>query len=190
MRLKVNRIALVQELRVEHIIGALTRNDIITEQDFRKIETGRTPQDRARILIDILPTKNKDSDWYKCFRDALLNPEGGSNSVKQRYRSLVEFLDNTMIHRPTSQAGKFSEVESRASKVQYPRYQPLPQINERQSEPNVLNLEEEGSERQRESVSVNMDLDKMSMWSGDSHKPMMLVKGFFHQWIPTPDNFR
>lgn len=189
MRLKVNRIALVQELRVEHIMGALTRNGVITEQDFRKIETGRTPQDRARILIDILPTKSKDSDWYKCFRDALLNPEGGNN-VKQRYRSLVEFLDNTMIHRPTSQAGKFSEVESRASKMQYPRYQPLPQINERQSEPNVLNLEEEGSERPRESMSVNMELDKMSMWSGDSHKPMMLVKGFFHQWIPTPDNFR
>nr|KAG5714145.1 hypothetical protein BaRGS_020473 [Batillaria attramentaria] len=80
---------------------------------------GRTPQDRARILIDLLPTKSKDLDWYKSFRDALLNPDG-SNNVKQRYKSLVEFLDNTMIHRPTSQAGKFSEVESRSKR--YPRY--------------------------------------------------------------------
>ncbi|XP_070194684.1 amyloid protein-binding protein 2-like isoform X2 [Littorina saxatilis] len=190
MRLKVNRIALVQELKVEHILGSLIRNGIVTEQDCRRIETGRTPQDRARILIDILPTKNKESDWYKCFRDALLNPEGGSN-VKQRYRSLVEFLDNTMIHRPTSQAGKFSETESRANnKIQYPRYKALPLISKRQTEPNVLNLEEEAAERPRDLLSVNNDIDKMSLWSGESQKPMMLVKGFFHQWIPTPDNFR
>ena len=190
MRLKVNRIALVQELKVEHIIGALGRNGIITENDFRKIEAGRTPQDRARILIDILPTKDKELEWYKCFREALLNPEGG-NEMKHRYVSLVEFLDNTMIHRPTSQAGKFSDVESRTNKVQYPRYQPLPQISEkRQSETNVLNLDEEWGEKPRELMSVNMELDKMSLSSAGSHRPMMLVKGFFHQWIPTPDNFR
>ncbi|XP_076463205.1 uncharacterized protein LOC143295408 isoform X2 [Babylonia areolata] len=191
MRLKVNRIALVQELRVEHILGALMKHGIISEPDFRKIESGRTPQDRARILLDILPTKSKDSEWYKCFRDALLNPEGGSN-VRHRYRDLVEFLDNTMIHRPTSQVGKFSDMESRASsKSQYPRYQPLPQINEKQPETNVLKLDEDGGERARDLASVNTDMaEKMSLTSVDSHKPMMLVKGFFHQWIPTPDNFK
>jgi hypothetical protein len=66
MRLKVNRIALVQELQVEHVLGALSRAGIITENDLRKIEAGRTPQDRARILIDILPTKSKDSEWWVC----------------------------------------------------------------------------------------------------------------------------
>ncbi|KAK7508427.1 hypothetical protein BaRGS_00000666 [Batillaria attramentaria] len=192
MRLKVNRIALVQELHVEHILGHLTKVGIITEPDLRKIEMGRTPQDRARILIDLLPTKSKDLDWYKSFRDALLNPDG-SNNVKQRYKSLVEFLDNTMIHRPTSQAGKFSEVESRSKRYpRYPRYEPLPQISEKKTGPNVLNLEEEWGQglRQPSSSTQYFDVDKMSSVSGDSQKPMMLVKGFFHQWIPTPDNFR
>lgn len=192
MRLKVNRIALVQELRVEHILGYLIKVDIITQHDLHKIEMGRTPQDRARILIDILPTKNKDHDWYKSFRDALLNPDGSKN-VKERYKSLVEFLDNTMIHRPTSQAGKFSEVESRSKRyTRYPRYEPLPQISNKKMETNVLNLEEDWNQsvRQPSSAAQHLDVDKMATWSGDSHKPMMLVKGFFHQWIPTPDNFR
>lgn len=204
MRLKVNRIALVQELKVEHVLGALARAGIITEQDFRKIETGRTPQDRARILIDLLPTKGKDSEWYKCFREALLHPEGGKN-VKHRYRPLVEFLDNTVIHRPISQAEKFSDVGSRSvtngvSKAQYPRYDPLPQIIDKPTEPDVLKLHD-GDEtshsvdtkptgQRSDFLSVNMDFDKKPLWSGETQKPMILVKGFFHQWIPTPENFR
>ena len=44
MRLKVNRIALVQELKVEHITGVLFQSGVITEKDIKKIDTGRTPQ--------------------------------------------------------------------------------------------------------------------------------------------------
>ncbi|KAL8607182.1 hypothetical protein ACOMHN_009576 [Nucella lapillus] len=191
MRLKVNRIALVQELRVEHVLGALARHGVVTETDFRQIQCGRTPQDRARILVDLLPGKSKDCDWYRCFRAALLSPEG-SGPLKPRYRHLVEFLDNTVIHRPTSQAAKFSEAASSADKARYPRHQPLPHIRERPAETNVLRLDEEGEERGggRDLLGVAADLEKMSLCSTDSHKPMMLVKGFFHQWIPTPDNFK
>lgn len=237
MRLKVNRIALVQELRVEHILGFLTKSGVLTESDLHKIHSSKTSQDRARILIDILPTKPKDSNWYKCFRDALLNPDG-SNNAKQRYKLLVEFLDNTVIHRPTSQAGKFSEIHKQNKKMKYPRYNPLPEINERNMLPNVLNLEHEktieedkvsighlesdfdkasmlggDSQVEHEKVLVGsadihlVDHDRISVWDrnnekgdhgnvslsvsgGDSQKHMMLVKGFFHQWIPTPDNFR
>ena len=32
--------------------------------------------------------------------------------------------------------------------------------------------------------------DGFSILSLDSNRNMTLVKGFFHQWLPTPDNFR
>ena len=44
MRLKVNRIALVQELRVEHVTGRLLESGVISSKDLKKIESGRTPQ--------------------------------------------------------------------------------------------------------------------------------------------------
>jgi len=55
MRLRINRIALVQELRVEHILGYLVDNGVVSEDDVKKINAGSTPPDKARILVDILP---------------------------------------------------------------------------------------------------------------------------------------
>lgn len=55
MRLRINRIALVQELRVEHIIGHLVDNGVLSEDDVKKINGGSTPPDKARILVDLLP---------------------------------------------------------------------------------------------------------------------------------------
>lgn len=57
MRLRINRIALVQELRVEHILGHLVGNGVISEDDLKRIGTGSTPADKARILVDLLPGK-------------------------------------------------------------------------------------------------------------------------------------
>lgn len=54
MRLRINRIALIQELRVEHILRYLTESGILTEDDHRRIISGSTPGDKARVLVDIL----------------------------------------------------------------------------------------------------------------------------------------
>ena len=54
MRLRINRIALVQELRVEHVLRYLTESGILTEDDLRRITNGSTPGDKARVLVDIL----------------------------------------------------------------------------------------------------------------------------------------
>ena len=57
MRMRINRIALVQELRVEHIINHLIDLSVVTEDDLKKINAGSTPVDKARILVDLLPGK-------------------------------------------------------------------------------------------------------------------------------------
>ena len=44
MRLKVNRIALVQELRVEHVNGKLIESGVFNQKDLKKIDNGKTPQ--------------------------------------------------------------------------------------------------------------------------------------------------
>ena len=54
MRLRINRIALIQELRVEHVLRYLTETAVLTEDDLRRITSGSTPADKARVLVDIL----------------------------------------------------------------------------------------------------------------------------------------
>lgn len=57
MRLRINRIALVQELRVEHVLGQLVDSGVVSEEDVKKINAGSTPADKARVLVDLLPCK-------------------------------------------------------------------------------------------------------------------------------------
>ncbi|GFN93231.1 amyloid protein-binding protein 2 [Plakobranchus ocellatus] len=199
MRLKVNRIALVQELRVEHITGVLLQSGVITDKDIIKIDSGQTPQDKARILVDLLPTKSKDTEWYKHFREALQNPDANPEA-KRRYKLLVDFLDNTVIHRPTSQAGRFRDSMPPAQVLR--GLEPLPGLKEKatsdfkhyQRLPDIGLSYEESSTKLTRRGSENtpgMDLeDGFSILSLDSNRNMTLVKGFFHQWLPTPDNFR
>ncbi|CAL1545014.1 unnamed protein product [Lymnaea stagnalis] len=194
MRLKVNRIALVQELRVEHITGLLMEAGVIAAKDLKKIESGRTSQDKARILVDLLPTKSKNTEWYKHFREALQNPEA-SPETKKRYKNLVDFLDNTVIHRPTSQAGRFRDMKPQAIPVRslppingvendvHPdvqRYSPLPNIDSRQSK------DETNCELNTAKSTPGVE-DVLAL---QKHRNMTLVKGYFHQWLPTPENYK
>jgi hypothetical protein len=201
MRLRINRIALVQELRVEYILGYLKECGVINEEDQRKIDMGTTPSDKARRLVDILPTKTHIQDWYQSFKESLLNPEGGPE-VKKRCKAMVEFLDNTVIHRPTSQQSRFSGSDTSSMKL--PHYPSLPAINDKNTKKapctqNVLNLD---NERQKESSKEEYSAekgardtvpereDKLIPWNADQLDSMTLVKGFFQQWVSTPDNFR
>lgn len=198
MRLRINRIALVQELRVEYILSYLKECGIINEEDQRKIDMGTTPSDKARRLIDLLPTKTHIQDWYQSFREALLNPDGNAE-VKKRCKAMVEFLDNTVIHRPTSQQSRFSGSD--ASSMKLPHYQPLPSISKEQKKSlpqNVLILDDRQKDPAKEEYTAEKGVrdnapekeDKMVPWSSDKMESMTLVKGFFQQWVTTPDNFR
>ena len=199
MRLRINRIALVQELRIEHILRHLMDCGVVTENDRRRIDTGTTPADKARRLIDVISTKTYVADWYQKFRESMLNPEGASTDVKKRYKSLVEFLDNTVIHRPTSQTSKFSSTSNNSS-MKLPHYQALPEIGgkdekSKKKAQNILRLDDdrrkvEESEEKGTRDTLPEREDKMVGWSADGNQSMTLVKGFFQQWVLTPDSYR
>ncbi|KAH9509736.1 hypothetical protein Btru_044378 [Bulinus truncatus] len=195
MRIRVNKVAIVQELRAEHITALLMDKGVISWKDLQKIENGRTPQDRARILVDLLPTKSKNSDWYKHFRDSLQNPEA-SPETRKRYKYLVDFLDNTVIHRPTSQEGRFRFNNQQATRTLPPilgqsdqtitaiqHYTPLPEIESQQKSDEEVNfasdVPQEGSYKENKTEK-----------NKGGHQNMTLVKGYFHQWFPTPENFK
>ena len=55
MRLRINRIALIQELRVEHVLCSLIEAGILNEDDLKQITSGSTAADKARVLVDMLP---------------------------------------------------------------------------------------------------------------------------------------
>ena len=106
----------------------------------------------------------------------------------------MEFLDNSVIHRPTSQATKFSETPD---KTKLPHYNSLPSIMKKEDRPqNVLNLDDEHQKREdTEMEKQTKDMlpergDKFMQWSSDNQDSMTLVKGYFQQWITTPDNYR
>lgn len=194
MRLRINRIALVQELRSEHIINYLLQTGLISEFDRERIDKGTTPADKSRRLVDIITTKTHVPDWYNIFRQSILSPEDANAETKKRYRSLVEFLDNTVIHRPMSQSSKFS-MNSSINSLKLPRYEPLPEISKseqqksrgtnykRRTEEEELMMEKGARDNAPEKD------DKVSL-SHDKPQTMTLVKGFFQQWVATPDNFR
>lgn len=73
MRIKVNRIALIQELRVEHIVQHLVRMGVLNGADLKCIERGKLSSDRTRHLLDLLASKDKDTEWYKHFRWVCIN---------------------------------------------------------------------------------------------------------------------
>lgn len=82
---------------------------------------------KERFCI-VVSGKGQHIDWYRAFREALQNPDAGQD-IKKRYKILVDFLDNTVIHRPNSQHGKFSDLQSpRQDQLKLPKYNPLPSI--------------------------------------------------------------
>ncbi|CAF0848066.1 unnamed protein product [Rotaria sordida] len=100
-RLRVNRIALIQQIDTQELIPKLIRARIISsDHDVQYIYQGTSKIDRARRLIDCLLKKqpehiNRPANWFLLFRSILLeNP-----SV---YNNLVTALDNTIIQVPDS----------------------------------------------------------------------------------------
>lgn len=140
--------------------------------------------------------KGQHIDWYRCFREALQNPEGNQD-IRKRYKLLVDFLDNTVIHRPDSQQSKFSDVQSpRKGSLKLPKFDPLPSIKSGGKPQNVLNLDEERKHEEKEDnilKDIEEKEERYPTWSVDKERTsdaVTLVKGYFQQWVPTPENFR
>uniref|UniRef100_A0A0B7A282 CARD domain-containing protein n=1 Tax=Arion vulgaris TaxID=1028688 RepID=A0A0B7A282_9EUPU len=201
MRLRVNRIALVQDLRVEHVCGRLLKVGVIELQDIATINKGTTAQDRTRLLLDLLPTKSRSTEWYKHFKESLQNPDDAGPETRRRCKLLVNFLDNTVIHRPTSQVSRFRDRPAhdvqemttlprnieQSDQAKLPYYSALPEI-EKQICPdsNKEKIDNSGNNADLETDGENMQ----AKYPDDSHSTMTLVQGLFHQWLPTPENFR
>jgi hypothetical protein len=103
-RLRVNRIALIQQLDAQELVPKLVRARILSvHHDVQYINQGTSRIDRARRLIDCLQIPlsigkeaergDRPPNWFLQFRSILLeNP-----SV---YGDLVTALDNTIIRVP------------------------------------------------------------------------------------------
>jgi hypothetical protein len=103
-RLRVNRIALIQQLDAQELVPKLLRARILSvNHDVQYINQGTSRIDRARRLIDCLLTPisiGKESErgerppnWYLQFRSILLENQSA-------YGDLVTALDNTIIRKP------------------------------------------------------------------------------------------
>jgi len=101
-RLRVNRIALIQQIDTQELIPKLIHSNIISaDHDFQYINQGTSKIDRARRLIDCLLNKDSEhihrpANWFLLFRSILLE----NSSV---YQNLVTTLDNTIIRTHISQ---------------------------------------------------------------------------------------
>ena len=103
-RLRVNRIALIQQIDVQELVPKLVRARILSvNHDVQYINQGTSRIDRARRLVDCLlatpSTETEDerndrpTNWFIQFRSILLE----NSSV---YADLVTALDNTVIRIP------------------------------------------------------------------------------------------
>ena len=120
-RLRVNRIALIQQIDTQELIPKLIRARIISaDHDVKYINQGTSRIDRARRLIDCLLRKENEhvkrpANWFLLFRGILLeNP-----SI---YTGLVTALDNTVIRKPNF-ISKSQALSNRSTTRQVPQHQ-------------------------------------------------------------------
>ena len=114
-RLRINRIALIQQLNPEELIPKLIHARIISsEDDVQYIHQGTSRIDRARRLIDCLLDQNvehtdRPANWFLLFRSILLENSSA-------YAKLVSTLDHTAIRKPDF-AKHSSEISSDQSNI-------------------------------------------------------------------------
>jgi hypothetical protein len=102
MRIRVNRLNLVQRIEPSEILPKLVKFKVVDKIEAEAASSGRTREDRARNLIDLLITKEHfQKDWYNHFRNILQDCN---------YKELVIFLDNTII-KPPNFVSRFANKE-------------------------------------------------------------------------------
>jgi len=68
-RLRTNRVDIVADLDVDKVLDQLFAHSIIVAEDCERIHSKPTSQDRARLLLDILPTRGPNA--FRVFVQAL-----------------------------------------------------------------------------------------------------------------------
>jgi hypothetical protein len=197
MRVRVNRVAILQEIKVEHILVYLKEHEVITPKEEKIILHGSSPQEKTMRLIDLLPLKGKTCDWYKHFRTSLQQADADPDT-QQRYLNLIGFLDNTIIRKPmkpeksgsssmtmgsssTTIITPVSEADIKVDEMKYPKYEPLPTIEKDEGGKDVQDNSMKAEKGEQESPETE---DKDS-----SVAPMKFVFGYVHQWVPNIPDF-
>lgn len=127
MRIRVNRVPLMQEINVTHIISDLVESKVLTNDDVASILNNPTKDAQNRAMLQILINKSKETQWYKHFRRALRNASCDS-AMKRRYTMLGDFLDNTILRKEVVQVSTIGASKEMPS---FPRFQQLPDIESR-----------------------------------------------------------
>ena len=93
VRLKVNRVNLVQTIKVDdELLSELRQFGLIDSVEHLSILKNSSQEEKIRFLIDCLATrKHTRKDWYIVFRKVL---------IEKNYTDLITFLDNTIIKKP------------------------------------------------------------------------------------------
>jgi hypothetical protein len=144
-RLRVNRIALIQQIDVQELIPKLVRARIISaDDDVQNINQGTSRIDRARRLIDCLlqPTSteretkrvNRPVNWYLLFRNILLeNP--------YIYGKLVTTLDNTVIRLPNPTHCSSKVFDNKSNVNQEKDLSPISEVQQNNDQKHIMKIE-------------------------------------------------
>ncbi|CAF1454198.1 unnamed protein product [Rotaria sordida] len=169
-RLRVNRIALIQQIDVQELVPKLIRARILSvNHDVQYINQGTSRIDRARRLIDCLLTPisigkesergERPANWYLLFRSYLLE----NSSI---YGDLVTSLDNTVIRTPAfaqraseafadkTNVQRSNEFRNNVNKDLLRTSQPK-QINEQQSNSQIKNNQEQTTKIEFDKYEMN-----------------------------------
>jgi hypothetical protein len=93
MRLKVNRVNLVQTIQADdEFLSKLRQLRLIDSNEYITLLAKTSQDEKIRYLIDQLSTRRHvRKDWYVAFRKVL---------AEKNYSDLITFLDNTIIKKP------------------------------------------------------------------------------------------
>ncbi len=201
--LRVNRVAIIQTLRVEHVLPHLLEKRVLTAEDNAAILERKKTQDKTRCLLDLLPQNDRSIDWYRHFKDSLKNPDTKSKDIRRKYGILLDFLGNTILPNDMRPERVQSvDAKSDHNTLKLPRYDPLPGIQNGDLAKDERDLSQETcAENIQLSNSVGVGLH--SKEKGQSEEPEnpdkdvtpnqkqpIVIKGYFHKRVSPPDNFK
>ena len=181
-RLRVNRMALIQQLDAQDLVPKLARARILSmDYDVPYINEGTSRIDRARRLVDCLlaptstdagtPRHDRSGNWYLKFRSALLESPAA-------YGDLVVALDNTIIRTP-----EFAQhvSEAFADKTNVPRSQ---EFRDKVNKDLLRTSEAQADSEPKKSPSTVVNQEQITKIEFDPYaRNKILIEGNFQKVI-------
>uniref|UniRef100_A0A1I8H075 CARD domain-containing protein n=1 Tax=Macrostomum lignano TaxID=282301 RepID=A0A1I8H075_9PLAT len=129
LRLRVNRVCLVQQLNVDPVVDYLRREGILSDTDVRFVSRGANRSEKTRMLLDMLPSKDPSTQWYNKFRTSLSATSTVDATTARNHQILVDFLDSTNLANLKSSS---TDSVQHSEQQQQP---PLPPIQPQEDDP-------------------------------------------------------